>query len=535
MTRGQAIGHRLLRFAARPGDTDDQAFKNALALATAIACCAAGLVWSAMYYVAIGPGITMALPLLFVGIVGSSMVVSARIADPRPLVYALLACITWISALIQWSIGSASGAGMVIAWSFLGPIGALMFLSLRKSFVWLAMFLIIVFVSAVLDPALLGAPIPVSDGVSALFLLMNVSVSLSVVFAAAAWFMRSLELERSRLVELTAFLKKTFGRFQSDQVLEAIIDDPSAAGATGARQAVTIVMTDLRGFTALCERRSAEEVVEMLNLYLAAMADVVEAYGGAINAISGDGLLVTFGAPRPMDDRVETALACAIRMQNAMQGVNGELASRGLPALAMGIGIHDGEVVVGTIGSEKRAMYGVIGSGVNTASRIESNATGGQILVSQTVYDALGPALRVDGRRELLPKGSESAIAVYDVGGIGGRHQLSVQRKAEPLVALSRPILARAVVVEGKVAEDRVHELRITHLSRSEARFACPTALTGQKSLKLNLCDVPERLQLCSAYANVTQRDGDRCRITFTSIAPEIEAYLVASLQMAEA
>ncbi len=533
MIRREAIGRRLLRFAARPGDSEDRAFKNALALATASACCIAGLVWSAMYFLAFGPGLTTALPLLFVVIVGSSIVISERIADPRPMIYSLLACITWISALIQWSIGSASGAGMVITWSFLGPIGALMFLSRRQSFLWMAMFLVIVFVSALLDPALLGAPIAVSESVSALFLLMNVGVSLSVVFAAAAWFMRSLEHEQFRLLELTTFLKKTFGRFQSDQVLEAIIDDPAAAGATGNRQAVTIMMTDLRGFTALCERKSAEEVVEMLNLYLSAMADVVGEYGGTINAISGDGMLITFGAPKPMGDRVETAVACAIRMQNAMEGVNGELETRGMPALAMGIGIHDGEVVVGTIGSEKRAIYGVIGSGVNTASRIESYATAGQILVSQPVLDALGASLRIDGRRELLPKGSESAIVVYDVGGIGGRHHISLQGATEPLLKLSRPISAVAVVVKGKAAEDVLHEVRMTELSRAGARIECGSPLTSQHSIKMNLRDVPERLRRCSAYANVTQCDGDRYRITFTSISPEFEAYLVACLQLA--
>lgn len=524
---------RLKRFAARPGDSEDVAFRNALVLGTACACCAAGLVWCAMYYVAIGPGITMALPLLFVVIVGGSILVSAKLSDPRPLIYALLACITWISALIQWTIGSAAGAGMVISWSFLGPIGALMFLSLRQSVLWMAMFLLIVFISGVLDPALLGDPLPVSDRVSAVFLTMNVSVALTVVFAAAAWFVRSFEHEQARLRELTVFLKHTFGRFQSDQVLEAIIDDPASAQATGARKPVTIMMTDLRGFTALCERWPAEEVVETLNVYLSAMVNVIDEYGGTINAINGDGLIVAFGAPKPMDDRVERAVACAIRMQNTMKGVNAELEERRLPTLLMGIGIHDAEVVVGTIGSEKRAVYTVVGSGVNTASRIESYATAEQILVSQSVYEVVGSQLRVDGRRELLGKGNESATVVYDVGGIGGRYHLSLHGEADPLVALARPIAAMAAVVQGKRAEDVRHEASLTHLGRSEARIMCCNPMAIQQSLKLNLREVPERLRICSAYANVTHREGDSYRIKFTSVPPEVEAYLFASLQLA--
>ncbi len=187
-------------FAHRPGETDEAALHRKLILAVALLCSGCGLVWSMLYGAVFGFGLVMALPLAFVVIVGGAIVVSAKMADHRPLVYAQLACITWISALIQWSIGSASASGLVICWSFLGPIGALIFLPFRKALVWMGMFVMIVVISA-LDPALLGAPLPVSEHIRALFLAMNMGVASMVVFAAAAWFVLT---QRRALSDLKA-------------------------------------------------------------------------------------------------------------------------------------------------------------------------------------------------------------------------------------------------------------------------------------------------------------------------------------------
>ena len=179
-------------FARRPSDTEEVAFNKALLFVVALSCCACGLVWAALYSAVFGVGLTMALPLAFVGIVGSAIALSALMRDGRPLAYAQLMCITWISALIQWSIGSATDSGLVICWSFLGPIGALIFLSTRHAVLWMAMFLLIVVISAWVDPALLGSPLPVSPQARSLFLIMNLGTSSVVVFAAAAWFVHRL-------------------------------------------------------------------------------------------------------------------------------------------------------------------------------------------------------------------------------------------------------------------------------------------------------------------------------------------------------
>ncbi|MCH8960565.1 MAG: hypothetical protein IH820_04390, partial [Bacteroidetes bacterium] len=186
-----------LGFARRPEDSSDVAFKKLLILIVALSCSACGLAWSAIYFAVFGFGLTMILPFAFVVIIGATIIISDRIADHRPLIYAQLICITWISAFIQWSIGSMDQSGLVIAWCFLGPIGALFFLSRRQAVVWMAMFLGIVVISAAFEPALLGYPLTVSDRTRALFYIMNLGASTLVVFAASAWFVHTIQQARA--------------------------------------------------------------------------------------------------------------------------------------------------------------------------------------------------------------------------------------------------------------------------------------------------------------------------------------------------
>ena len=182
----------------------------------------------------------------------------------------------------------------------------------------------------------------------------------------------ALERERSKSEEMATLLKKMFGRYLSTEVMNSLIEDPSNLELGGEKRCVTIMITDLRGFTALSERLAPEQVVQMLNTYFEVMVEIVLKYNGTINEIIGDALLIIFGAPQEMKDRSQRAIACAIEMQNTMSEVNKQNLSQGLPELEMGIGLNETEVIVGNIGSSKRSKYTVVGSGVNMTSRIES-------------------------------------------------------------------------------------------------------------------------------------------------------------------
>jgi class 3 adenylate cyclase len=198
--------------------------------------------------------------------------------------------------------------------------------------------------------------------------------------------------------------------------MNSLIENPASLELGGEKRRVTIMMTDLRGFTAMSERLAPEQVVSLLNGYFEVMVEVITRYQGTINEIVGDALLVFFGAPQDVPDRAQRAVACAIEMQNAMERVYARNRGAGLPDLEMGIGLNDAEVVVGNIGTASRSKYAAVGSGVNMTSRIESYTVGGEILISESVRQAAGAALRIDGQRDVLPKGAESPLRIYRGG-----------------------------------------------------------------------------------------------------------------------
>ena len=203
--------------------------------------------------------------------------------------------------------------------------------------------------------------------------------------------LRDLEKEQKRqLQELNAaldvrnrFIRQTFGRYLSDDIVESILERPDGLKIGGEKRDATILMSDLRGFTSLSEGLPAEDVVSMVNIYLETMTDIILKYQGTIDEFIGDGILVIFGAPFQRPDDAGRAVACAVAMQLAMASVNDRNRQAGYPEVALGIGINTGPMVVGNIGSTKRMKYGVVGSNVNLTARIESYTVGGQIFISE--------------------------------------------------------------------------------------------------------------------------------------------------------
>jgi len=228
------------------------------------------------------------------------------------------------------------------------------------------------------------------------------------------------EKQKRELEIRNRFIKKTFGRYLSDEIVESILETPQGLKLGGEKRNVTILMSDLRGFTSIGEKLEAEEVLRILNNYLRKMTDIIFKYQGTIDEIIGDAILVIFGAPFTKPDDACRAISCALEMQIAMNDVNMNNQKMGYPNLSMGIGINTGDVIVGNIGSSRRAKYGVIGSNVNLTSRIESYTLGGQILVSEQTLQACNQDLRIDKELCVLPKGLTESITIYEIGGIGG-------------------------------------------------------------------------------------------------------------------
>lgn len=190
-------------------------------------------------------------------------------------------------------------------------------------------------------------------------------------------------------IALEEGLRERLLRYFSPAVVERIADQYSTGEppTRGEIREITVLFADLRGFTALSERLSADEVVQVLNGHFSAMVDVIFAHGGTLDKFMGDGLLAYFGAPLPADDHATRAIACALAMQARNADLNVERVRRGAPELVLGIGLHAGPAVVGDVGPPHRREFTIVGGTVNLASRIEglTRETGEPVLASEAV------------------------------------------------------------------------------------------------------------------------------------------------------
>jgi len=338
--------------------------------------------------------------------------------------------------------------------------------------------------------------------------------------------------EQSAELEIrNQFIKKTFGRYLSDDIVESILDTPEGLELGGEKRKVTIMMTDLRGFTSIGERLPPEDVLAIINIYLKSMTDIILKYEGTIDEFIGDAILVIFGAPILKDDDTKRAVACAIEMQQSMSAVNQKNLEFGYPEVCMGIGINTGEVVVGNIGSEKRSKYGVIGSHVNLTSRIESYTVGGQILVSESTRDDCEGLLRIDDQFQVMPKGVKQPITIYEVGGIGGAYNnyLPEKKKVE-LLKLKQPVGVAFTILEGKHAGVEKHEGNIIQIFDMELIIESDVKAERLSNIKITLTDDNQQEITTELYGKVVeemnQMDRPASRIKLTSVPPEASKFL---------
>jgi adenylate cyclase len=209
-------------------------------------------------------------------------------------------------------------------------------------------------------------------------------------------------------------LGETFAGYVSPSVMSEILAGGAAAQQQGRKVTVCVLFSDIRDFTTLSEHLPAEEVVALLNRYFARMTAVVHRNGGTVDKFIGDGLMAFFGAPNALASPSENALAAAHEMLVSLAALNHELSAEGRAPLAIGIGLHTGEAVIGNVGSPERNAYTAIGDTVNTSARLEGlcKSLGYPVLCSETVARAAGnPSVLVALGPQ--PLKGRSAIEVY--------------------------------------------------------------------------------------------------------------------------
>lgn len=212
-------------------------------------------------------------------------------------------------------------------------------------------------------------------------------------------------------------VKSLFSKFHGSSVAEDLINKDIGVG--GQNKDVVVFFSDIRGFTAFSEKRSPEEVVAMLNEYFAVMVGIINKHGGVVDKFIGDAIMAIWGAPKGSDRDPHNALRACIEMRRGLNELNEKRIARGENPLMIGMGLHAGKAISGTIGSDERMEYTVIGNTVNTASRIEAStkAFGADLLVTDDVIAHVGNEFVVDYAGAAEVKGRSEALKMYKVRG----------------------------------------------------------------------------------------------------------------------
>jgi adenylate cyclase len=206
---------------------------------------------------------------------------------------------------------------------------------------------------------------------------------------------------------------RTLASFVPQQLVDRLVAQPDTA-IEPQEVEVSVLFSDIRGFSTLAERMSARDVADIVGRHLSAMAEVVLAHGGTIDKFQGDAVMAIFGAPNPQPDHADRALRCAISMQARQTELNRDGWGADVTELGVGIGVNTGLVIAGTVGGGGRLEYTVVGDAVNIAQRLQSEAEGGEVVASATtVAAAPGVAAESIGPRHV--KGREEQVEVFRV------------------------------------------------------------------------------------------------------------------------
>jgi adenylate cyclase len=335
---------------------------------------------------------------------------------------------------------------------------------------------------------------------------------------------------RKELENSYKFIRKVFGRYLSDEVVKNILESDEGMQMGGGKRVVTIMMTDIRGFSILSQELDPQDCVRMLNNYFGVMTPLIQKYDGVIDEFLGDAILAIFGAPVVSEIHAQQAVACAIEMQRAMIEVNRTNQEWGLPSIEMGIAVNTGEVVVGNIGSETRSKYGVVGHHVNLTARIESFTVGGQIMASEFTVNALQPEITIAQSLQVEAKGIKEAVTIHEITAIGAPYDLRLEDKTQILSSLKRELPVSFSRVTGKAIADECEEGTLTAANAGVAKLSTNAELQVMNNLRMNIPGYPgsENDQIYSKVTSRVERQNGQNQyiIKLTSAPLEARKYI---------
>jgi adenylate cyclase len=235
-----------------------------------------------------------------------------------------------------------------------------------------------------------------------------------------------------RKAQVEDIMRRVLARDVANKLLDEI--EPVKVG--GDRVEATVLFADIAGFTSLSEDMSPEDVSEFLNEYFHYIDACAHFYFGSIDKFIGDGVMVLFGAPKPDPEHHYHAVACAVLMQRLIAIINTQRAALQQPIAELRIGINSGAMLAGLIGSQQRMEYTVVGDAVNLASRLCNEASAGQIIIEENLYQclAVNHSLTVTAPRQIQVRGKSHKVTIYTVADIDHSHPLVVEQMIDDVL-----------------------------------------------------------------------------------------------------
>ena len=250
-------------------------------------------------------------------------------------------------------------------------------------------------------------------------------ITLALSFGLATAYSYATESRQKRYIRLM------FGQYMSENVISHLLAHPEKLKLGGERRRVTLLFSDLAGFTTISEHLEAETVVALLNDYLSSMTEIILAEAGTVDKFEGDAIMAFWGAPLDQKDQSLRACRAALRQRAALEGLNRRFAEQKLPPLTMRIGLHTGEAIVGNLGSSNRFSYTVIGDTVNLAARLEglNKFYSTAIIASETIVLECGEAVIFRELDLVAVKGRETPVRVFEVLALKDELTLEVEAR----------------------------------------------------------------------------------------------------------
>ena len=299
---------------------------------------------------------------------------------------------------------------------------------------------------------------------------------------------------------------------------------------------VTIMLADLRGFTAISARHPAQTVLDLLNRCFIGMSEIIFRHHGTIDKFMGDSILVIFEGGGRGDEGVMNAISCAVDMQCAMEKINAAHKSEGLPEMYFGIGLNTGRVMSAMLGSDLYSEYTVIGDEVNLASRIESFSLRGQVLISESTYERCRDRVITGEPMDVFVKGRSKLVQLRELLSIpeSGRTVPRQEIRRSPRVQVKLPFTYRMVVGDVVVPEARMGCIIDIGYHGVLAEIAAAPSQFAELTVEFDLPLVGQKVaELYGRVVKVVARgDAARIGVEFLSMSPEHRAAIQLFVQL---